>query len=113
MSRRFVFWLPTLFILLMASDWHASSTVAEDDVQLRRRLKDEHAEGTDLWIYNDLARAMAQARIENKPIFVTFRCVPCKACAGFDAEVAQGSEDDARISARRSSRRDLAHLAIG
>ena len=60
--------------------------------ELLTTLKDTHAEGTDLWIYNDIAAAMAEGRKQNKPIFVTFRCVPCKACASFDAEVAQGSE---------------------
>ena len=59
---------------------------------LRLRLKDQHAEGTDLWIYNDLDKALAEARRTKKPIFVTFRCVPCSACAGFDAEVVKGSQ---------------------
>ena len=60
--------------------------------QLRSLLKDKHAEGADHWIYNDLDAAVAEAKRLDRPIFVTFRCVPCKACAGFDAEVANGSE---------------------
>jgi hypothetical protein len=69
------------------------SARAEDDPEaLRERLKDLHAEGTDLWIYNNLEDALEQARRENKPLFVTFRCVPCKDCAAFDAEVAQGND---------------------
>ena len=69
------------------------SAQAEDKVvELLKTLKDTHAEGTSLWIYNDIAAAMAEGRKQNKPIFVTFRCVPCKSCASFDAEVAQGSE---------------------
>jgi len=59
---------------------------------LRERIKDEHVLGADHWIYNDLARAKEEARRLNKPIFVTFRCVPCKNCMSFDAEVAKGSE---------------------
>jgi hypothetical protein len=66
--------------------------LAEDPTGLRERLEDEHAAETDLWIYNDLAKAMAEAKQQNKPIFVTFRCIPCEDCAGFDAEVAQGNE---------------------
>ena len=62
------------------------------DSGLRERLADAHAIGADHWIYNDLDKAKAEARKWNKPIFVTFRCVPCKNCASFDAEVAQGSE---------------------
>ena len=65
---------------------------AEDSGGLRSRLEDDHAKGSKLWIYNDLGAGIAKAKAENKPIFVTFRCVPCNACAGFDAEVAKGSE---------------------
>ena len=62
------------------------------DNGLRERLADTHAIGADHWIYNDLELAKAEARKANRPIFVTFRCVPCKSCAGFDAEVSTGSE---------------------
>ena len=55
------------------------------------RLEDENARGQNQWIYNDLQQAMAEARSTGKPIFVTFRCVPCKACKAFDAEVARGN----------------------
>lgn len=59
---------------------------------LKAILSDAHAINAEHWIYNDLDAAMAEARKTGKPIFVTFRCVPCKACASFDAEVAKGSE---------------------
>ncbi len=62
-----------------------------DGERLRLNLKDEHADGADLWIYNDIEKTRAKARRQKKPLFVTFRCVPCKACAGFDAAVARGS----------------------
>ncbi|MEW4487848.1 Trx7/PDZ domain-containing (seleno)protein [Thalassoglobus sp. JC818] len=72
----------------------ASVSVAEDGVpDLLDRINDEHARNVvDLWTYNDIASAREEAQKEDKPIFVTFRCVPCRDCAGFDAEVAQGSE---------------------
>ncbi|TWT55777.1 serine endoprotease [Thalassoglobus neptunius] len=72
----------------------SSLSVADDDVpDLLERINDEHARNVvDLWTYNDIASAREEAREQNKPIFVTFRCVPCRDCAGFDAEVAQGSE---------------------
>ncbi len=66
--------------------------------ELLKTLRDEHALDTDLWIYNDLNLALTEAKTENKPLFVTFRCVPCKACAGFDAEVAQGSDAVDRLA---------------
>jgi len=59
---------------------------------LKSAINDLNVLGADFWIYNDLSGAIEQAKATNKPIFVTFRCVPCKACAGFDAEVAKGSD---------------------
>lgn len=59
---------------------------------LRERLKDENVAQTNLWVYNDIPSAMEEARRVNKPLFVTFRCVPCKDCAAFDADVASGND---------------------
>ena len=39
------------------------------------------------WIYDDLKYAQEQGRKTGKPLLVTFRCVPCEACKGFDARV--------------------------
>ena len=44
---------------------------------------------TVAWRTN-LAAAMAEARQNNRPLFVTFRCLPCKQCADFDKEVLEG-----------------------
>lgn len=62
------------------------------DDTLRERLKDANGIRTDVWVYNDIGQAMAEAKRQNKPLFVTFRCVPCKDCAAFDADVANGNE---------------------
>ena len=70
----------------------AAGPVLAADPALRETLKDEHAFGEDWWVYNDIAQAREQARRENKPLFVTFRCIPCKDCAAFDAEVAKGNK---------------------
>lgn len=59
---------------------------------LRDRLQDANGVQTDVWVYNDIPSAMAEAKRTNKPMFVTFRCVPCKDCAAFDADVANGNE---------------------
>ena len=34
----------------------------------------------------------AEAQADNRPIFVTFRCLPCKQCAGFDQAVLEGGK---------------------
>lgn len=62
------------------------------DDGLRERLKDANGTQTETWVYNNIGRAMETARTQNKPLFVTFRCVPCKNCAAFDADVANGNE---------------------
>jgi hypothetical protein len=64
--------------------------VSADD--LRDRLRDENGKDTDVWVYNDIPAAMAAAKKAGKPLFVTFRCVPCRDCAAFDADVASGNE---------------------
>lgn len=63
------------------------------DEALRSRLKDDHSRKGDHWIYNDIERGFAEAKRTGKPLFLTFRCVPCDACESFDAEVAKGSEN--------------------
>ncbi len=65
---------------------------AADPPSLLNRLKDEHARGQKHWIYNDYQKAVAVAKATGKPIFVTFRCVPCEACESFDAEVAKNNQ---------------------
>ena len=64
---------------------------ANADDELLDRIQDEHARGTDHWVYNDIEAARVVAQTTGKPMFVTFRCVPCKNCNAFDAEVAKGS----------------------
>lgn len=59
---------------------------------LMDRINDEHARGQDQWIYNDFQKAVTEAKKTGKPLFVTFRCVPCKDCKAFDAEVAKGNK---------------------
>ncbi|HWE00804.1 MAG TPA: thioredoxin family protein [Tepidisphaeraceae bacterium] len=42
---------------------------------------------------SDLAAALLLAKAENKPVFVTLRCLPCKQCAVFDKDVLEGGAD--------------------
>ena len=41
----------------------------------------------------DLADALRQAQAENRPVFVTMRCLPCKQCSAFDKNVLEGGAD--------------------
>ncbi|MCC6407010.1 MAG: thioredoxin family protein [Planctomycetes bacterium] len=40
----------------------------------------------------DLDAAREESRRTDRPLFVTFRCLPCKQCSDFDAEVLEGGE---------------------
>jgi serine protease Do len=87
----FPFRIATGLVVMLAT---APLPAAEKDEyqKLKESLLDLNAYNADHWIYNDLDAARAEARRTGKPIFVTFRCVPCNACKSFDAEVANGSE---------------------
>src|SRR3989442_3205000 len=45
------------------------------------------------WIYNDWQRGFDEARRTGKPLLVVLRCVPCRACAGIDAQVLDRETD--------------------
>lgn len=40
----------------------------------------------------DLDAALDESKSSGRPLFITFRCLPCKQCADFDANVLEGSE---------------------
>jgi serine protease Do len=42
---------------------------------------------------SELPAAMAEARAQNRPLFIAFRCLPCKQCSAFDKEVLEGGFD--------------------
>jgi hypothetical protein len=45
-----------------------------------------------VWL-GELGPAMATAKAENRPLFVTFRCLPCKQCSAFDKNVLEGGPE--------------------
>ena len=70
--------------ILLASLLVALGQAGFSQTKLLDFLQDENARGAVFLIYNniDAARAEQPSRT-NKPLFVTFRCVPCHACKGF------------------------------
>ena len=65
--------------ILLASLLIAISQARFSQTKLLDVLQDENAQGPDFWIYNNIDAARAEAKRTNKPLFVTFRCVPCNA----------------------------------
>ena len=78
-----------LILILWAT---TSNAIADDPEALKKRLKDLNGQNADHWIYNDISAGFAEAKRTGRPLFLTFRCVPCVDCLGFDGEVADGNE---------------------
>jgi len=47
----------------------------------------EKVEAEGFWIYNDMAKAFAEAKATGKPIVVCLRCIPCVECVKLDDEL--------------------------
>ena len=52
----------------------AVSFANEREEKVRKDLSD--FKGREGWIYNDLAKARAEAKKSGKPLFVVIRCIP-------------------------------------
>src|SRR5438132_5265411 len=77
-------WLVGIFAVGLA--WFAvAATVPDREGAVRkdRAILENDAR----WIYHDLQRGFAEARLTGKPLLVVLRCVPCTACAGIGAAV--------------------------
>ncbi len=65
--------LLTGLLLLTVSMAHAQDRKARQKARLQT---DRDVSGAENWVYNDLEKAVAQARKDDKPILVLFRCIP-------------------------------------
>lgn len=69
----------------------AFSSTLQAQSDLQQSLKD-----TDLaphWIYDDLPRALDQAKASGKPVLVVLRCVPCPPGRSLDTQVMKPDKD--------------------
>ncbi len=53
---------------------HAQDRQARQKARMQKDRNESDAAGN--WIYNDLDKAVAQARKDDKPLLVIFRCIP-------------------------------------
>jgi len=86
----------SLLALLFA--FSISAPLAADDAKPKDRktliLEDRPTVTKDeRWFYNDLEQGKAEAAKTGKPMLIVFRCIPCKACSGFDAELLNNATD--------------------
>ncbi|MGV3757604.1 MAG: thioredoxin family protein [Verrucomicrobiota bacterium] len=86
-----------LALLLVALLSEVPATYAQspnwDEILGPRQGKPPAPSGYKVQWRTDLYAAMAEAKKENRPLFVTFRCLPCKQCSAFDKEVLEGGTD--------------------
>lgn len=78
----------TILIFFLAGWFYGAPAVAQERDQKVRKDREQFEESED-WIYNDLAAGIREALAAGKPLFVTFRCIPCAACQEFDDQVAR------------------------
>lgn len=79
MSRTMVL---MLIVLLMLP---TSVTAQTREEKVRDDRKKVEADG--YWIYNDLARGVAEAKQSGKPMLVILRCIPCDECVKLDDDL--------------------------
>ncbi len=76
----FVGWIPLVFLASLQAE-------AVKDREGAVRGDRARMEGSERWIYNDLAAGFTEAERTGKPLMVVLRCVPCLSCMGLDTEV--------------------------
>lgn len=74
----------SLSVLLLAATLSAGTVKDREGAVRSDKAK---LEGSERWIYNDLAAGFTEAEKTGKPLMVVLRCVPCLACMGLDTEV--------------------------
>jgi hypothetical protein len=81
--------------LLCLSALFAVTALAETVKDREGAVRQDRAamENDARWIYNDFGRGFAEAKRTGKPLLVVLRCVPCRACAGIDAQVLLNETD--------------------
>ncbi len=89
--------LPLLHVallrLLLVLGMSSGAALAQETT-LQEVLKDKAVD--DFWHYDSLDSAMAKAKETGKPLLITIRCVPCKACLGMDSKVVNPTDPELR-----------------
>src|SRR6478609_1793831 len=67
-------------VLLVASTALAQQTPRDLKVQADKTK----VEAAGFWLYNDFAKAVADAKASGRPILAVLRCIPCEECVKLD-----------------------------
>jgi hypothetical protein len=79
--------------LLLPALVHSATLPPWKEILGPTQAKVPNAGGFTVTWRTNLTDALAEARKESRPLFVTFRCLPCKQCSAFDKEVLEGGPD--------------------
>jgi hypothetical protein len=76
-------------IFLSLAAWCALAGLAGAQPTREEKLRTdrEKVEADGFWIYNDLAKGVAEAKKDGKPLIVTLRCIPCVECVKLDDDL--------------------------
>jgi hypothetical protein len=66
-----------------------AAPLAAQERELKVRNDRKNVEDAGFWIYNDLSKALDEAKKTGKPLLVAIRCIPCEACAQLDARIVE------------------------
>lgn len=73
--------------LMIALVGYATALGAEPTREEKVRADKAKVEAEGFWIYNDLPKAMAEAKRSGKPLLVNLRCIPCEECVKLDDDL--------------------------
>lgn len=72
----------------------ATALAAAEPTPREKKVRDDKVkvEADGFWIYNDLPKALEQAKKDGKPLVVALRCLPCEECVKMDDELLDKDE---------------------
>lgn len=82
-----MFRLAAVSLLLVAFTLAAADPPPQNPREKKVRDDKVKVEKDGFWIYNDLPKALAEAKKEGKPLVVVLRCLPCEECVKLDDDL--------------------------
>jgi serine protease Do len=79
-------------LLIAAACLSITCTLAAQTREQKVRGDKAKVESAGFWIYNDLARAYAEAKQTGQPLVVVLRCIPCEQCVKLDDDLVDKDE---------------------
>jgi serine protease Do len=86
-------WSPSMRCILTLAVVLSLASLSDGQDRKTKVLNDrDRFAKNEVWLYNDLDEAFAEAKKSKKPLLVVLRCVPCEACSHFDKQLLDEQE---------------------